>query len=57
MEHDQRRFYGGDEHFLGGMGVPDCMTHQSRAADVTCKHTDGARVCVKTTASRHRVIA
>lgn len=56
MKHDQRRFYGGDEHFWGG-GVPDFVTYQSRAADVTCKHTDGARVCVKTTASRHEVRA
>lgn len=38
-------------------GGPDFVTYQSRAADVTCKHTDGARVCVKTTASRHEVIA
>lgn len=36
--------------------IRDILTDHLRAAEVTCKHTDGARVCVKTTALSDEVI-
>lgn len=41
-------------NILGGGGGPDFVTSQEQL--MTCKHTDGARVCVKTTASRHCLV-
>lgn len=52
MQRYQRRFYDGDENagfvfFVLVFLIHDSGTDQSRAAGVTCKHTDRVRVCVK----------
>lgn len=49
MQRDQRRLYDGDENAgdFFSFEIHDSETDLSRAAGVTCKHTDRVRVCVK----------